>query len=166
MMKTGAELRQPSTTWDHAVSVADQLVLWHGEAEPRVIGEPLRLRLAVLLGAVIQDCAREAGLDGPGVLAVPLARVSEALRIHAASVREGAPAPAGTGDEFREQLLAEFGSDAFEEVWQAALEVVDHHLSDTDAAVEEASIGDRRPALREQHGRRQCERLAALEGDH
>lgn len=164
MSETAAGLRRPSTTWEFAVSAADQLVLWSADGAPAVAGEPLRTRTVVLLAAAVYDQAREARLEDAEVASVPLARVYDALRQPASSLLEACPAPAGIGGEERDWLLAQYGTDAAGQVTQAAQDAVNRHLAAA-GTNNDVTIADRRPALREAARRRQRETLAALEGD-
>lgn len=153
-MSESAAPRPPATTWEYAVSTADQLVLWCADTEPEVGQEPLRTRTVVVLGAAIYDQARDSGLEGASVIGVPLARVHDALRWHAASVLEACPAPPHTGGEERDWLLAQYGTPEGDLVVRVAQDVVNRHLADADPHSGDVytSISDRRPALRERAG--------------
>lgn len=157
--------RTPETSWEFAVSAADQLVLWCADGSPELGEDPLRTRTVVLLAAALHDRAQDAGLEGPSVIAVPLARVLDALKRHAASALEACPAPAGAGGEVRDWLLARYATADFDQVARAAQDVVEQHLAAHDVTTDGVSIDDRRPALRERARRRQHETLAAFEDE-
>lgn len=165
MSEAGAGRRMPETSWEFAVSAADMLTRWCADRSPELSGAPLRTRTVVLLAAALHDRAKDAGLEGESVLEVPLARVLDALKRHAASVLEACPAPAETGGEVRDWLLAQYATAEFEEVARAAQGVAEQHLAAHDETVDDVSIDDRRPALRERARRRQHETLAALEDE-
>lgn len=143
--------------WECAVSAADQILLWHGQSAPALLEEPLRTRAVVLLAACITDQA--VGPTGPDVLAVPLAALVKCLDRYSASALEAADAPAGTGGEERQELLAAYGTDMFDGVRLAVREALTHHLVDSGPG---ARIEDRRRAFTDVERRRQARLLAEL----
>ncbi|MGK5548659.1 hypothetical protein ACSNOH_28585 [Streptomyces sp. URMC 127] len=145
--------RAPQTTWEYAVSAADQLALWHADSNPGIGEQPLRHQTVVLLGAAIYQWASNEGADGPGVIDAPLGALINVLRDHAIRALERCPAPADSGAEERTLLVYAYGGPAFDVVQHTALDVVQHHLNDA-SPVTTVTIADRRPALQEAARRR------------
>ncbi|MFB7552626.1 hypothetical protein [Streptomyces sp. NPDC056154] len=146
MTRDAIDLRHPTTTWEYAVSAADQLVLWHARNNPGLLHEPLRTRIVVLLAACVTDRARTAHLDGPDIIDVALTDVLTALNHYPVSSLESSGAPAGTGGEAAADLLRAYGTSEFDEVRRAGRETLTRHLADGGP---HARIADRRQALRE-----------------
>ncbi|MGP3983621.1 hypothetical protein [Streptomyces sp. KR80] len=124
----------PTMDWEYALSAADELVLWHlatdtEEGQARAVRE-CQAHVVVLVAAAVHDRAVATGLVGAGIAQVELAEVLQGLRHHAASLLEAAPATAGLGAEQREELLADYDSDAFAVVRAAGERVVARHMAD------------------------------------
>lgn len=118
MSASEAGLRRPATTWEYAVSAADQLLLWGADSTSAGLRQPVRVQAVVLLAAAVTDQARARHLEGTAVTDVSLQDLERTVRHHAASLLEACAAPAGTGGEEAEQLLAAYGNSGFEAVWQ------------------------------------------------
>ncbi|MCF3105374.1 hypothetical protein IPZ58_27840 [Streptomyces roseoverticillatus] len=159
----GEKGRAPRTTWEYAVSAADQLVLWHADSNPGIGKQPLRHQAVVLLGAAIYQWASDERQHGPGVADAPLGLLINLLRDQAVSALERCPATADCGAEERALLVHAYGGPAFDVVQHTALDVVQHHLNDAGPATT-VTIADRRPALQEAARRRTANSVQDDEG--
>ncbi|MFD0296439.1 hypothetical protein ACFWJS_28495 [Streptomyces sp. NPDC127061] len=149
-MTEPASLRQPTTTWEYAVSAADLLALWHARSHPGLLGKPVRTRTVVLLAACIIDRARGAGLSGAAIVDVALADVLATVDRYALSSLEGCRAPAGIGGEAAADLLRLYGTLEYAEVHGAvrtALTGISRTAGRTPASPTAARRCARQPAL-------------------
>lgn len=151
--------RAPEGPWEYALSAADELVMWHldtAEArDDRADDVAARhTQVVVLLAAALYDRGVAAGLAGADLARVELGLVSGALEHHAASIIEAAPATAGLGGEQREQLLAGYGTPAFDDVRTAGLRVLAGHTRDGGVL-----LADRAAALAAESRARRLRRL-------
>lgn len=147
----GPGLRAPVSRWEYCVSAADQLMLWHGRTAPQVLQEPARTRTVVLLAACLHDRASAAGLDGVAVTEVQLGQAADVLERYPVSALEACrTAPAAEGGDIIDELLADYGTDAFERVRQMVRQALAHHRADGGPHVRIAErIAERRSALRD-----------------
>lgn len=163
MSDSAGDRRIPVTTWEYAVSAADQLLLWHADTAPDLLREPLRTRTVVLVAAAVADTARVREMAGAAVTGVPLDAAAACVQLHAASALEGCSAPARAGAEEVGLLLAAYGTREFEAVQKTALEVLEHHIQDAGGGP--VTIADRREALQQAARRRHLEALASTVGE-
>ncbi|MFD8851853.1 hypothetical protein [Streptomyces sp. NPDC059604] len=121
-------------------------MLWHGREASRVLEEPVRTRSVVLLAACLRDRAAEAGLEGPEVARVQLGQAAMVLDRYPVSALEACrTVPAAEGGDLVDELLADYGTSAFEEVRRTVRQALDRHRADGGPHVR---IADRRAALR------------------
>ena len=160
MSESAPVSRAPATTWEYAVSAADQLLLWHADSVPSVLREPLRTHAVVLMAAAVVDTARAHGVTVTGV---PLNAVTECAWLHAASALEGCDAPAGMGGKEVALLLEEYGGGEFEAVQRVARDVLGHHLEEAGGGP--VTIADRVPELRRADRARRLRALADVVGE-
>ncbi|MEU8465675.1 hypothetical protein [Streptomyces sp. NPDC029003] len=103
-------------------------MLRHAQVAPYTAQEPLRTRAVALLAACLTDRAQARRLTGPDIAHVQLAHVATPLEHHTLSTLQACPAPADTGGEQCDHLLAVFGEGAFETVRHAVRRSLAHHL--------------------------------------
>ncbi|WP_424893251.1 hypothetical protein [Streptomyces sp. XH2] len=147
MSERKSQARTPRTTWEYAVSAADQMVLWHADASPGMSGEPLRTQAVVLLAASISQWAATAGREGPEIIGAPLEALSQSLRECPVSALRECPAVESCGAAERAHLLDAHGGPVFAAVQHATLDVLRHHLRDSSTTGSAVTIADRRAAL-------------------
>lgn len=147
-------LPPPRTTWEYCLSAADELVLWHmrqGEDVP----EAERPRVVTLIGAAAYGLASSISLDGPDVAGLPLTGPDESrsaslrgvLQHHALRALQTSPYEV-MGAAEREQLLAAYGSPAFDLARETAVAVISHHArSSGQTGQPHPTIRDRAPAM-------------------
>ncbi|WP_413804202.1 hypothetical protein [Streptomyces sp. OE57] len=144
----------PQTTWEHCLSAADELVLWHlrqGEDIP----EADRPRVVTLIGAATYGLASSICLEGPEVAGLPLtgpdesrsASVRGVLQHHALVALQTCPFEV-LGAAEREQLLAAYGSRTFDFARETAVAVINHHARAAgETGQPHPTIRDRAPAM-------------------
>jgi hypothetical protein len=143
----------PRTTWEYCLSAADELVLWHLR-QGAEIPAASRAQAVVVIGSAAYALASSISLEGPRIVGLPLTgpagqptSVHGVLRHHALSALQACPDDE-LGASEREQLLASYGTDPFDLVMDAAVDVITHHArSSKEAGQPHPTIRDRAPAM-------------------
>ncbi|MEU6353163.1 hypothetical protein ABZ896_28205 [Streptomyces sp. NPDC047072] len=147
-------LRPPRTTWEYCLSAADELVLWHMR-QGRDVPETDRPRVVTLIGAAAYGLASSISLDGPDIAGLPLtgpdesrsASVRGVLQHHALTALQTSPYEV-LGAAEREQLLAAYGTSAFDLARETAVAVITHHAqSSGQSGQPHPTIRDRAPEM-------------------
>lgn len=141
-----AELRSPETTWEYAVSASD-LLTRHIPVRPvpQPGEEPDRALTVVMLAAAVHEVAVRTGLEGRAVREVDLREVKATLQRYPVSALEACPAPAGTGETERTELLAAYPDGAFTAAVAGAAAALRQHLDDGPNAL--VTVADRAQAM-------------------
>lgn len=145
--------RHPQTTWEYCLSAADELVLWHVQQGGNVpVTE--RPRVVTLIGAAAYGLAASLSMEVHEIADLPLTGPDDAdsrsrsmlgvLQHHAQAALQTGPYE-DMGAEERKQLLAAYGSPAFDSVRETAIAVIVHHAQS--AGRPHPTIEDRAPAM-------------------
>jgi hypothetical protein len=156
------DVRAPQSTEDYGLSAGETLTRWHlltTGSESR-IREPGWQRAAYLVAAALYAVAVDTGLRGSQITGAALDQALAVTSQRPASAVDGFPGGAFTA--MGEQLLADFGTPAFDQVQQRAGEVLRHHLDD--AADPAATLGSRAAVLAQAFREQDFQRLADVLG--